>query len=105
MENIYNEAKDYKTNLAKQISELKVDLATLQALTTPSTQEQAKIRRINNVITKFTLKIADLDKQLTDVSTEHKTIRQEGVDLVTERNIIDTEIKDIHYCKRHRKGK
>jgi chromosome segregation ATPase len=53
-----------------------------------------EIKELNKEIPELKTNIAKLDKQLTDISTEH-AIRTEGLGIIVERKKIDADITNI----------
>ena len=95
LEEQFNEAKSDKTKLLLEATAIRKRLATLMAITKPTPEEKEEIKQLKDDITEAKKILTEIDTNLSDISTEHGTIRTEGATLVSERNVINGEIKDI----------
>jgi hypothetical protein len=96
LEKVYNKIKDDKTKIEVGLKAIEKELKTLSKITSPTPEEEEKIKDLKTMaIPELKKVLIECDDHLADVSTEHGTIRKEGLAILAERNVIDDEIKDI----------
>ena len=85
LEKEFNELKDTIDDLTNKGAEFQKKLGILSAISKKSQAEKDEIKELNKMIPELKKNIADLKVKQTDVSTEHGTIRKEGLAILAER--------------------
>jgi hypothetical protein len=91
----YNKIKDDKTKVEFGLKEFQKRLSTLTGISKPKPEELEEMKELNKEIPELKKVLLECDKQLTDIATEHKTIRKAGLALVAERKKLDADIVTI----------
>jgi hypothetical protein len=92
---VYTKLDEEEKEKTKILADDNKTYTDLKKLTTPTSREQAKIRRFDVVIPKLESRVLALPALITDAVVEYKKIDTEKKDIAIDITTIEADIKNI----------